>query len=179
MRALVSLLVLSLTPAYAGDLWLVLDQDEDGTNIHVELPANWIADEDVTVDINGTPTALGPIAADLRTRRTGATQEFTIDDDDGPIVATLEHRKVKKHGADQIELRVGADGGFGMGMQMELDGGGISGKLVADQLSGSLALDGFDLGLDDTEFVAQLRRAPPTVLLSAKDDDGLVVVATR
>lgn len=174
------LIALLALPALAGDLWMHIDHvDADGTRLALQLPANWLATEGAAkVDTPDGEVDLVAVATDLRSRRIGAEQTVTLDNDGDPLALRLVHRKAGGKSATALSLKVSGPDGNGLDLDLPLSGGAMTLGLAQDQLTGAIDIDGLDLDMGGP-LLEQLSTAPPFVLLEATGPDGGIRIATK
>lgn len=172
--AAIALLCLAPTAALAGDVWMVLEDPEDGATVRLELPATWMLDDDTDFGTreNGQPFDLAAEIGVMVTRREGTKRMYVLLDDDGTTQkVTLENRKARKGKVDTLYLNV-ADG---LSFTLPLD----EGKGLFEVAANATGIDGrvrFDSDLSTEADLDVLRRAGPTTLFQVIADDGSVPV---
>jgi len=174
--------VLLAMPAHAGDLWLEVRTDGGNEEVHVEVPANWLADanEPIEVTVEGKRYDLRDVARAAKARREGTRIQLAATDDQGqPYELAVEHRRsMRRSGPAPQTLTLDLQGSDGEWFQMHLPlllGEGAM-TLAADGFHADVELDGLEIPWEAEAFLTQLRTAPPTALLRVEGQDGVSVV---
>ena len=186
MSASLLCLALLALPANAGDLWLEVDTADQEDRVHVEVPANWMAEdgEPMEVTVEGRQYDLRAVARAAQARREGTRIQLRAIDEQGkPYDLAVEHRPAaERSGPAPQTLTLDLQGDDGEGFRIHL-------PLLLGEGAMTIAGEGFqaDLQVDDLEipweaeaFLAQLRSAPPTdLVMVAAGDGGSVVIRTE
>ncbi len=181
-------LVLLPLAANAGDLWLSADSAEVGQRLSLQVPANWLLNEDgpVEITVDGAVIDLRDAARDLLDRPVGARRVLLVDTDEGQdLRLVLEHR-ARPGGSPALSqsidvLLLGADGSE-LGFTVPFEGtlGRMAFQATADGFSANVRATGVSVPWSDHAFLDQLRHSPPVTLLDATGEDGQAVrIATR
>ncbi len=173
--------LLSMT-AHAGDLWLEVDTDSDGDAVHIEVPADWLADagDPIDVSVAGQRYDLRSVARAAKARREGTRIQLHATDEQGhPYDIAVEHRRSQRRAGPAprtltLDLQ-GADGEwFQLHLPLLLGEGAMT--MAADGFHADVELDGLEIPWEAEVFLTQLRSAPPTALVEIVSSDGAGVV---
>jgi hypothetical protein len=177
------------SPAQAGDLWLTLDQAEDADQVHLQIPANWLAEADdpVEIRVEGQTVDLREVARATRERREGKRVKLHATTEDGqPYEVVVEHRRpvrlasrVPEALTFRLQGEEGEEGG-GLSLRVPLAPGTGLFSLAGRGFAANLQVDAIAIPWTADSFVGQLRVVPPTLLLEVVGEDGgRVIVATE
>jgi hypothetical protein len=178
--SLLAAALLSL-PVHAGDLWLEVHADEDHDEVQLELPANWLAEEGepIEVTVEGREFDLRAVARAAQARREGTRIQLQATDDGGqPYTVAVEHRRsARRSGPAPQTLTLDLMGEEGEGLQVRLPlllGEGAL-TIASDRFNADIDMSGLEIPWEAEAFLAQLRAALPTTLVSIRSEDGCLV----
>ncbi|MFH1468210.1 MAG: hypothetical protein ABIO70_27735 [Pseudomonadota bacterium] len=173
-------------PVHAGDLWLTVDTTGGLDRVHLEVPAQWLAEaeEPVEVTVEGRTVDLRDVARVTRARREGRGTTLHATGSDGqPYDLVVEHRRaahLASRAPATLTFRLQGDEGEGLTLRAPLESGTGVFTLAGQGFSADLKIDDLDIPWEAESFLGQLRAAPPTVLLEVSGQDGgRVIVATE